>query len=140
MALGLAERLGDFGISQAVFSIDELFALEKKLLNSEKTTTLVIDVPKKMPHTTISKYKLVETIIRMASRDNNIIMTGYPGESIYDTLVETATKFIASRDINIIGIELHSYNDPGYLSVMNITPSKDILKKYDARFKEAIKS
>ncbi len=91
-------------------------------------------------HTTVSKYKLAETIIHMASRGNNIIMTGYPGESIYDTLVETGTKFIASRDINIIGIELYSYNDPSYLSVMNITPSKDILEKYDARLKEAIKS
>ncbi len=140
MALGLAERLGDFGISQVIFNVGELFRLEMKLLNSEKTTTLVIDEPKKMPHTTVSKYKLAETIIRMTSRGNNIIMTGHPGESIYDTLVETGAKFIASRDINIIGIELYSYNDPSYLSVMNITPSKDILEKYDARLKEAIKS
>lgn len=140
MALGLAERLGDFDISHVFFNIEDMFDAQEGILKSERVATFMIDGLTKTPHPTISKYKLVETLLRMASRDNNIIMTAYPGDSIWDVLPEMAMRFIASRDVNIVRIELHSRNDPSYLKVMGITPSKDILEKYDARFKEAIKS
>lgn len=139
MALGLAERLEkDFDLSHVIVDVDDVFTTQKKLIR-RKPTTIVIDAPKGAPHPTASKYKLVETIIHLAARGHNIIMTGYPGNGLYEALVKTSIKFVASRDINIIGIDLHSYNEPDYLRVLGLEPSKDLMNKYDAKFKEAIK-
>ncbi len=139
MALGLAERLEkDFDLSRVIVDVDDVFTTQKKLIRG-KPTTIVIDAPKGAPHPTVSKYKLVETMIHLAARGNNIIMTGYPGNGLYEALVKTSIKFVASRDINIIGIDLHSHNEPDYLKILGIEPSRDLMNKYDAKFKEAIK-
>ncbi|MDI6888953.1 MAG: hypothetical protein QMC78_04600 [Methanocellales archaeon] len=139
MALGLAERLEkDFDLSHVIVGVDDILAIQKKLKKG-KPTTIVVDAPKGTPHSTASKYKLVETMIHLAARGNNVIMTGYPGNGLYEALVETSIKFVASRDINIIGIDLHSYNEPDYLRVLGIEPSKGLMNKYDTKFKEAIK-
>lgn len=138
MALGMAERLEkDFDLSRVIVDVNDIFTTQKKLI-TKSPTTIVIDSPKDAPLPTASKYKLVETIIHLAARGNNIIMTGYPGDNLYEALVKTSIKFVASRDVNIIGIDLHSYNEPDYLKVLGIEPSKDLMNKYDAKFKEAI--
>ncbi|MDI6903187.1 MAG: hypothetical protein QMC77_05560 [Methanocellales archaeon] len=142
MALGLAERLErDFDISHVVFDIENLFSTQEKLLNAKKATTLVIDEPKKSPRPIVSKYKLIDTILHLAANDNNVIITGYPGEEFYDILMGMATDLLAKRQINIVYMGLRSLNAPAsYLKMLGISPSKDLLDQYETKFAEAIKT